>query len=119
MNISRVLADAFYRAGLEPKYSLRVNYPELLKDLVRMGLGVALLPQMLLAPETLEGMVAIPFEERVVRDLILIYSWDRPLPAVARALMVHLQRQTALLGTDSVKPREPRDRSRRPRRTDG
>lgn len=120
LNISRVLADAFYRAGLEPKYSLRVNYPELLlKDLVRMGLGVALLPQMLLAPETLEGMVAIPFEERVVRDLILIYSWDRPLPAVARALMVHIQRQTALLGTDSVKPREPRDRSRRPRRTDG
>ena len=49
------------------------------------------MPMILLAPETLDGLVAIPFEEPIARDLVLIYPRDRPLPAAARALMVHIR----------------------------
>jgi DNA-binding transcriptional LysR family regulator len=116
MNTSRVLADAFHRAGFEPRFTLRANYPELLKKLAGMGFGVTLLPSMLVTPETLDGAVAISLEERLVRDLALIYSWDRPLPQAARTLMAHIQRHAPLLGTESQKHKDPPDRSRRLRR---
>jgi DNA-binding transcriptional LysR family regulator len=117
LNISSIIADAFGRAGVEPRISYRALYPELIKNLVRTGWGVAPMPKMLTSPEALGGLVAIPFEERLERELVLIYPWDRPLPAAARALMAHLQRQASLLAIRSAKHREPSDRSRRPRRT--
>jgi len=91
MNAGNVTADAFRRAGLEPKISRRANYPELTKSLVKSGLGVAPMPKMLAAPETLDGLAALPFEKPLYRDLKLIYPRDRPLPPAARALMVHIR----------------------------
>jgi LysR family transcriptional activator of glutamate synthase operon len=91
MNAGNIVADALRRAGFEPRFSYRANYPELTKALVRRGLGVAPMPKMLVAPETLEGLVAIPFEKPMARDLNLIYPRDRPLTASARALMVHVR----------------------------
>jgi DNA-binding transcriptional LysR family regulator len=117
LNISSIIADAFRRAGVEPRISYRALYPELIKNLVRTGWGVAPMPKMLTSPEALGGLVAVPFEERLERELVLIHPWDRPLPAAARALMAHLQRQAALLATGCDKPRHLSDRSRRPRRT--
>lgn len=91
MNAGNVTADAFRRAGLEPRISRRANYPELTKSLVKSGLGVAPMPKMLATPETLDGLVAVPFEKPLYRDLKLIYPRDRPLPPAARALMVHIR----------------------------
>ena len=91
MNAGNIAADALRREGFEPKFSYRANYPELIKALVRRGFGVAPMPKMLLSPETLEGLVAIPFEKRLYRDLNIIYPRDRPLPAAARALVAHLR----------------------------
>lgn len=91
MNAGNIAADALRRAGFEPRFSYRANYPELSKALVRRGLGVAPMPKMLLSPETLEGLVVIPFEKPLYRDLNIIYPRDRPLPAAARALMVHIR----------------------------
>ncbi|MFH0915487.1 MAG: LysR family transcriptional regulator [bacterium] len=91
MNAGNIVADALRRAGFEPKFSYRANYPELTKALVRRGLGVAPMPKMLVAPETLEGLIAIPFESPLARDLNLVYPRDRPLTAAARALMVHVR----------------------------
>jgi DNA-binding transcriptional LysR family regulator len=91
MNAGNVTADALRRASFEPHFSYRANYPELTKALVRRGLGVAPMPKMLLAPETLEGLVAIPFQEPLYRDLNIIYPRDRPLSGGARALMVHIR----------------------------
>ena len=56
-----------------------------------MGLGVAPMPKMLVSPETMEGLVAVPFEARVFRDLDMVSPRDRPLPAAARALMAHVR----------------------------
>ena len=50
MNAGNIVADAIRRAGFEPKFSYRANYPELTKALVRRGLGVAPMPKMLVAP---------------------------------------------------------------------
>ncbi len=115
MNISSVVADAFRRAGIEPKASYQSNYAEFIKNLVRAGWGLAPMPKMLVAPETLEGLVTIPFQPPVVRSLVLIYQWDRPLSAPARALMAHIQREVFRIGSECTKPRVVPDRTRRPR----
>jgi DNA-binding transcriptional LysR family regulator len=91
LNTANLLMDACRRAGFEPKVPYRANYVELSKALVRQGLGVALLPRMFLSPETLDGLVAIPLEEHVTRDLELIYSNERPLSVAARALALHIK----------------------------
>jgi DNA-binding transcriptional LysR family regulator len=91
MNAGNIVADALRRAGFEPKCSYRANYPELTKALVRRGLGVAPMPRMLLEPDTLEGLVAIPFEEPLTRDLVFIYPRDRPATAAVRALMAYVR----------------------------
>jgi LysR family hydrogen peroxide-inducible transcriptional activator len=91
MNAGNIVADAFRRAGIEPKFSYRANYPELTKALVRRGLGVAPMPKMLASPDTLDGLVAIPFDKPLTRDLVFIYPRDRPLTAAARALMAHVR----------------------------
>lgn len=108
MNASNIAADAFRRAGFEPRFSYRATYPELTKALVRRGLGVAPMPKILLAPETLEGLVAIPFEEPIARDLVLIYPRDRPQPAAARALMVHIRAGVSEQGGTAAR-RRPRE----------
>ena len=91
MNAGNVAADALRRAGFEPRFSYRANYPELMRALVSKGLGVAPMPKMLVSPDTLDGLVIIPFEKPLYRDLNIIYPRDRPLPAGARALMVHIR----------------------------
>jgi hypothetical protein len=50
---------------------------------------------MLVDRETMEGLVAIPFQERLYRELIIIYPRDRPLSAAARALIVHVRAAAA------------------------
>jgi DNA-binding transcriptional LysR family regulator len=103
MNAANVVGDALRRAGVQPRFSYRANYPELTKALVRKGLGVAPMPKMLVDRETMEGLVAIPFQERLYRDLNIIYPRDRPLSSGARALVVHVRagvadRREAALG---------------------
>lgn len=91
LNTANLLMDACRRAGFEPKVPYRANYLELSKALVRQGLGVALLPSMFVLPETLDGLVALPLKEHLTRDLDLIYSNERPLPAAARSLAAHIK----------------------------
>jgi DNA-binding transcriptional LysR family regulator len=100
LNAGNVTADALRRAGLEPRLSRRTYYPELTKALVKAGVGIAPVPKMLAAPETLEGLVVVPFEKPLYRDLNLIYPRDRPLSTAARALMVHIR--GAILGRSAV-----------------
>ncbi len=47
------------------------------------------MPKMLVAP--LDGLVAIPFEKPLTRDLVFIYPRDRPLTAATRAVMAHVR----------------------------
>ena len=91
LNMSNLLTDACRQAGFEPRVRYRANYPELAKALMREGLGVALMPRTFLTPITLEELVVIPLEEKLTRDLNLIYSREHPLSAAARALLSHVR----------------------------
>ncbi len=91
MNAGNIVVDALRRAGVEPRLSYRANYPELIKTLVARGFGVAPMPKMLASPDALEGLVAIPFEERLARDLVFIYSRDHSPSATTRALYSHMK----------------------------
>lgn len=91
MNAGNIAADALRRAGVEPRFSYRANYPELIKALVSKGFGVAPMPKMLATADNAEDLVVVPFERPLYRDLTLIYPRDRPLPAAARALMLHIK----------------------------
>jgi DNA-binding transcriptional LysR family regulator len=91
LHVSNLIAEAFRRRGLAPKFSSRCNYPELNKALVRRGLGLAPMPRLLCSPAALEGLVAIPFEEPITRDLHLIYPDNRPLSAAARTLIAYIR----------------------------
>ncbi len=95
MNISNLIMDLCRRAGFEPRVPYRVNYLELMKALLRQGLGIALVPKMLIVPETMEGLVAVSLKERPVRSLDLIYLREHPVPIAARALMIHLRASIA------------------------
>ena len=91
LHVSNLIVEAFRKRGLAPKFSSRCNYPELNKELVRKGLGVAPMPITLCSASALEGLAAIPFEEPLTRDLHLIYPQDRPLSAAARALIAYIR----------------------------
>jgi len=114
-NTSNIIMDVFRVAGVKPKVSYRAVYPELLKNLVREGMGVTTMPEMLARPETLDGLVAIPFERRVDRKIVLIYAFDRPLSAAARTLIAHIRRQAAAMSPKPAQRRAVSDRSRRAR----
>ncbi len=91
VNTGNIVVDAFRKAGIEPRFSFRANYPELTQALVRKDLGVAIMPQLHLPPDVLHGLAAIPFAKPFTRDLVLLSPRDRPLPAAARALMGHIK----------------------------
>ena len=52
---------------------------------------MAPMPRTLCSPTALDGLVALPFEEPITRDLNLIYPHDRPLSAAARALIAYIR----------------------------
>lgn len=91
LHVSNLIVEAFRRRGFAPRFSSRCNYPELNKALVRRGLGLAPMPKTLCSPTALDGLVALPFEEPITRDLNLIYPHDRPLSAAARALIAYIR----------------------------
>ena len=91
LHVSNLIVEAFGRRGLSPKFSSRCNYPELNKELVRKGLGLAPMPKTLCYSTDLEGLAAIPFEEPITRDLHLIYPHNRVLSMAARALIAYIR----------------------------
>ena len=95
MNMANLLTDLCRQAGFEPRTPYRANYLELSKALVRQGLGVALIPNMLLAPHTLDGLAALHLEGHPTRDLNLVYPRERPVSTAARALMTHIRASVA------------------------
>jgi DNA-binding transcriptional LysR family regulator len=91
MNMSNLLIDCCRRAGFEPRVHHRATYLELMRALIRQGLGVALAPKMFLAPQTLDGLAAVPLIERPMRSLNMIYRHEQPVSTAVRALIIHIR----------------------------
>ncbi len=95
MNMSNLLVDCCRRAGFEPRVHHRATYLELMRALIRQGLGVGLAPKMFLAPETLDGLVVVPLRERPMRTLAMIHRHEQPISTAVRALMIHIRSNVA------------------------
>ncbi len=91
MNAGNIGAHALRRAGIESALSYRVDHGELKKCLVRQGFGVALMPKLMLCPETIPGLAAVSLDPPIFRELHLIWPLERPLPPLARTLMVDIR----------------------------
>jgi DNA-binding transcriptional LysR family regulator len=53
LHVSNLIVEAFRKRGITPKFSSRCNYPELNKELVRKGLGIAPMPMTLCSASSL------------------------------------------------------------------
>ena len=91
MNMSNLLIDYCRRAGFEPRVHHRATYLELMRALIRQGLGVALAPKMFLVPDASDDLVAVPLLERPVRSLNLIHRHEQPISTAVRALIIHIR----------------------------
>lgn len=90
-NVTLQSIDACRRAGFEPKVAYRTGSLESVKNFVRQGLGVSILPRMALGERNGEGLAHIETEEGLTRSFNLIRGKDRSTTAAARALMLHVR----------------------------
>jgi DNA-binding transcriptional LysR family regulator len=90
-NMTTQLIDACRRVGFEPRVAYQTGSLESVKNFVRQGLGVSVLPRMALDELGREGLVILEVEGGLVRDLNLIQRKDRSTTGAARALMLHVR----------------------------
>lgn len=85
---SRSLLDLeFARQGIAPRRIIELGSVELQKELARIGLGVAIIPDYALGSAELH---VVALRELRARSVGVIHRNDRPLPATARALLASL-----------------------------
>jgi LysR family transcriptional regulator, transcription activator of glutamate synthase operon len=90
-NVTLQSIDACRRAGFEPKVAYRTGSLESVKNFVRQGLGVSILPRMALGGSNGEGLALIETEDGLTRSFNLIRGKDRSTTGAARALMLHVR----------------------------
>jgi DNA-binding transcriptional LysR family regulator len=81
VNAGNIVIDAFRRAGIEPVFSYRATYPEQTGSGAQRPGKRQPMPRILLDPQTLDGLVAIPFAEPLTRDWPSSIPRDRLLSA--------------------------------------
>ena len=64
---------------------------ESVKNFVRQGLGISVLPAMTLTEASANGLAVLEVEGGMSRDLTLIRAKDRSPTGAARALMLHVK----------------------------
>ena len=99
--------EACRGVGFEPRIAYQTFSFESAKGFVRQGLCVAVLPRMALGTGANEGIAILRIEDRLSRQLNLIRGRDRSLTGVARALMAHVKRSTALEDMAELSGPEP------------
>lgn len=92
------------RLGRQLAYRVQVSGMDATARIVAAGLGAAILPREALPPRALEsGLVAVPLSDAWAARRIVICSRDAAgLPATARLLRDHLQREAAAGGPTGV-----------------
>ena len=78
-------------AGFEPNVAYHVGSLETLKNLVRVGLGVSVLPSIALTGSGRENLAVLRIKKRLTRELFLIYAKDRDIGRAAQVLMTHVR----------------------------
>jgi LysR family transcriptional regulator, transcription activator of glutamate synthase operon len=89
-NMANHLMDACRKAGFEPRVAYRASYLEATKAFIKQGLGIGLMPRMAIDGHSFDGLVTLPLDNNVTRDLCLIYPKDRPQSTATKALAAHI-----------------------------
>jgi len=90
-NVTTQLIDSCRRVGFEPHVAYQTGSFESVKNFVRQGLGVSVLPKMVLDSPGSDGLAVLRIEDGLTRDLNLIRGKDRSTTGAARALMLHVR----------------------------
>jgi LysR family transcriptional regulator, transcription activator of glutamate synthase operon len=90
-NVTVQVMEACRSAGFEPRVPYRTGSVESVKNFVRQGLGISILPAMTLGELGGGGLAALKVEGGMNRDLNLIQAKDRSPTGAARALMQRVQ----------------------------
>jgi len=92
--VGRHVADrVFERAGITRRIVAETQVNAMICDLVRRGVGVALVDPFTAADYAGRGIVAIPFRPRIEFRLGILYPTHRPLSRVARVFLAVLRRR--------------------------
>jgi DNA-binding transcriptional LysR family regulator len=83
--------QACQRAAFEPNTAYQAGSLETLKNLVRVGLGVSVLPSIALTGAGREGLATLRVKEGLKRELFLISARERDLTRAAQVLMTHVR----------------------------
>ena len=86
-NLTTYTIDACRRAGFEPRVVYRAGSVEAVKNLVRQGLGVSIMPEMALKGSGKESLAVMTLDGGMERELNLILGKDRSITRAAEALM--------------------------------
>jgi DNA-binding transcriptional LysR family regulator len=89
-NITTQVVDACRRSGFEPRITYQGGSIEAVKNFVRQGLGVSILPAIALDGLARHGLAVIAVEGGLTRELSLILGKDRSATRAARVLMAHV-----------------------------
>ena len=108
-NVTAQILEACRRAGFEPKVTYQAGSLEAVKNFVRQGLGVALLPAIALEGLGRQALAVIVVEGGLTRELNMIVAKDRSATRAVQILMSQVQRSVmahmSILPGDSSTPR--------------
>jgi DNA-binding transcriptional LysR family regulator len=90
-NVTVQVMEACRGAGFEPQVPYRTGSVESVKNFVRQGLGISILPAMTLGESAGGGLAVLRVDGGMSRDLNLIQARDRSPTGAARALMLHVK----------------------------
>jgi DNA-binding transcriptional LysR family regulator len=77
------------RAGFEPNVAYQAGSLETLKNLVRVGLGISILPSTALVGSARDNLSVLRIKGGLARELFMIRSKDRDLTRAAQVLLTH------------------------------
>lgn len=90
-NLATQVVDACRRAGFEPRVAYQAGSIESVKNFVRQGLGVSMLPSLALGGMGREGLAVLEVKGGLTRALNLIRGKDRSHTRAAQVLMAHVR----------------------------
>jgi len=85
------VVEACRRAGFEPNVTYQAGSLESLKNMVREGLGVSILPSIAVTEAGRTGLASVKVKGGLTRELYLIRGKDRDLTRAAQVLMAHVR----------------------------
>lgn len=94
-NLTLQIIDACRRAGFEPRVAYQAGSLHSVKNFVRQGLGISIVPELAVEGLGCEGLAVLGVKGGLTRELSLIRGRDRSVNRAAQVLMMHVRASVA------------------------